>query len=872
MCSTSPSPPAERLQDLEKQVARLREENARLRGEGAGPDHDTIDYRRMVEGLPGVAYQFRMTTDGAYHFRYISEKCIGLFGYTVREIVADASRVFRLLPPEDAKRVETAIAASARSLRPYSVEHRVVRPDGETVWVHASSIPRKLPGGEIRWDGFALDISERKETEAALKESEEKFRLAFNTSPDAINLNRLSDGRYLDINEGFTRIMGHTRQDAIGKTSLELNIWDDPADRERLVAALRETGYVQNLEARFRAKDGTVRYGLMSARVLPINDEAVILSITRDITDRKRDEETIQSRILALTRPDIQVGDVRLTDILGLDMLQELQDAFSDASGVPTMIYDNSGRLITRTSNPTGFCRLVRSTPEGSRRCEAFDARLIEELSQNPRPVVRKGCVARRIITGTAPIVIGDLHVANIGMGQMTEGDLDMDEIRRFAREIGIPPEDLAAAADTLIPFDPDRFDKTLAFLNTLARQLALMGLQNLQQARFIHERDQATKGLHHAQRMESIGMLAGGIAHDFNNILFPIMGYVEMLLEDAPAESWGRGALEKILDGTTRARELVKQILTFSRQTGEEVQPVRMQLILKEAMKLVRSTLPSTIAVRHRIDENCKAVMADPTQIHQVVMNLITNAYHAMQETGGELLIGLTTVEPPAAAELSSLPPGRYACLTVSDTGPGIPADIRDRIFDPYYTTQPQDKGTGLGLSVVHGIVKSCGGGIHVHSQPGAGATFKVYLPLKETAPDAQAAPAHADIPGGTERLLIVDDESAVVSIVQAMLERLGYRITSCTDSGAALETFRQTPEAFDLVITDMTMPELTGPQLTRRLREIRPDVKVIICTGFSDLMNEEKAAALGIQGYILKPVIKGEIALKVREVLDGP
>ncbi len=721
--------------------------------------------------------------------------------------------------------------------------------------------------------GFARDISRRKAAEAALWESEEKFRLAFQTSPDSINLSRLSDGRCLDINEGFTRIMGYPREDVIGKTSLELKIWDDPEDRERLVAALREKGRAENLEARFRARDGTVRHGLMSARVIPINGEDVILSITRDITDRKRDEEIIKSRILALTRPDIQVGDVQLTDILGLDMLQELQDAFSDAFALPMIIFDVRGRLITRLSNPTGFCRLVRSTPGGSRRCEAFNGRLIEELSQNPRPVVRKGCAIQHIITGTAPIVIGDLHVANIGMGQMTEGDLDTEEIRRFAREIGVPPEDLAAAADSLIPFDPDRFGKILAFLDTLARQLALLGLQNLQQARFIHERDQAAESLHHVQRLESIGTLAGGIAHDFNNILFPIMGYVEMMIENAPEGGRERRNLEKILEGAIRARELVRQILTFSRQTGEEIQPVRMQLILKEAFKLARSTLPSTIAIRHRIDEGCKPVMADPTQIHQVIMNLITNAYHAMHETGGELDIQLETIEAgPALSEAASLPPGLYARLTVADTGPGIPESLLDRIFEPYYTTKPKDQGTGLGLSVVYGIVKNRGGAVQVENRPGGGAVFSVFLPVKETKADARAAPATTDIPGGTEHLLMVDDEPLVVDMAKAMLERLGYRVTPETDSKAALETFRAHPDRFDLVVTDMTMPGMTGVQLAGRLREIRPDVKIVICTGFSHLMDEKKAAGYGIQGYILKPVVKSEMASVVRKALDGP
>ncbi len=829
-----------------------------------------IDYRRLLEGLPGAPYQFLIGKNGTYHFPYMGERCIDLFGRTAEEIMADAAALFQRLPPADAEAVNRAIEASAETLSPYSQEHRVITPDGETIWVHASAIPRKLPTGDIIWDGFSLDITERKSAECALRESEEKFRLAFETSPDSINLNRLDDGRYIDLNDGFTKIIGYTRREAIGKTSIELNIWDDPKDRERLISMLKRNGYAENLEARFRAKDGAIKYGLMSARILQLKGEAVILSITRDITDRKRHEETIKSRILALTQPDIDVGALALTDVIGLDILQEVQDAFSAAFKIPAIIYDKNGAAITRPSNFTDFCRLIRSSPEGRRRCEGFNSKLSADLSRTLRPVIRKGCAVHNIVTGAVPIVVGGRHIGNIGMGQMIDGDFHIGQLQSFAEEIGVPSRALGSAAASLMPFEKNRFETVLAFLNTLAEQLGLLGLQNLQQARFIHEREHLTHRLGQVQKMESLGTLAGGIAHDFNNILFPIMGYAEMLLDDAPEGSLARKNLEKILAGTIRARELVRQILTFSRQANEEVQPVRVQIILKEALKLIRATLPTTIDIQRHIDPSCLPVMADPTRIHQVIMNLITNAYHAMQDSGGVLDIRLETIEKPAPdVAPPSVADTRYICLTVADTGHGIPADLLEKIFDPYFTTKEKDKGTGLGLSMVHGIVKNCGGAVQVESQPGAGAVFRVYLPVKETTADARTAPA--DIPGGTEHLLMVDDEPAVVYMGKAMLERLGYRVTPETGSEAALETFRTHPDRFDLVVTDMTMPGMTGVQLASRLREIRPDVKIVICTGFSDLMDEKKAADYGIQGFILKPVVKAEIAAKIREALDA-
>ncbi len=372
-------------------------------------------------------------------------------------------------------------------------------------------------------------------------------------------------------------------------------------------------------------------------------------------------------------------------------------------------------------------------------------------------------------------------------------------------------------------------------------------------------------------QKMESIGDLAGGIAHDFNNLLFPIVGMSEMLLEDLPIGSPEHESAQEIFNAGQRGTDLVKQILAFSRQTEHKMMPVRVQQVLKEVLKLARSTIPSNIKINQYLQSDCGLVIADPTQIHQIAMNLITNAYHAVAQTGGKISIRLKEADL-GSDDLtgSASKTGRYAMLTVSDSGTGIDPGILDKIFEPYFTTKSQGKGTGLGLAVVYGIVKDHGGDMGVHSDLGKGTTFTVYLPLAVK----QVNQAHEKIveilPTGSEGILLVDDEVPIVHLERQMLERLGYRVTTRSNSLEALEAFKANPEVYDLFITDLTMPHMTGDQLAKEIIRIKPDIPVIICTGFSERIDQEKIDAIGVKGFLAKPVIKSDLAQMVRKVLD--
>jgi len=386
-------------------------------------------------------------------------------------------------------------------------------------------------------------------------------------------------------------------------------------------------------------------------------------------------------------------------------------------------------------------------------------------------------------------------------------------------------------------------------------------------------ERRQLEIQLHQAQKMEAIGTLAGGIAHDFNNLLTPIIGYTEMLLEEIADSSGQRQKLAEIRNAADRAKDLVWQILTFSRQGAQELKPLKVQSIIKEALKLLRSSIPTTIDIRQDIDPQCGAVMANPTQIHQIVMNLCTNAFHVLRQQGGIIGVSLKEIslkEDDYLVQLH-LTAGRYLRLEVSDNGPGIPSAIIDRIFEPYFTTKKKGEGTGLGLSVVHGLVKNFGGHMTVYSELGKGTTFHVYLPVIKSvlAPEqtVQAAPK----PRGTERILLVDDEEAILQMEQKMLESLGYKVTANSKSLEALAEFSKDPYAFDLLITDMTMPDITGAELAKKAMALRPDLPVILCTGFSELINEAAAKNQGIRKLAMKPITTLEFATIIRSVLDS-
>ncbi len=386
-----------------------------------------------------------------------------------------------------------------------------------------------------------------------------------------------------------------------------------------------------------------------------------------------------------------------------------------------------------------------------------------------------------------------------------------------------------------------------------------------------ITERKKLEKQLLQSQKMEALGTLSGGIAHDFNNILTPILGYTEMLMEDMPEGSVQHSNLHEVYLSAQRAKDLVKQILTFSRQTETRSIPFQIHSIIKEAVKLIQSSLPATIEVTTHIQSR-GVITANPTQIHQVVMNLCTNAYQAMRTRGGKLEVSLSdqTVGDDFAAKLHRLKPGEYICLRISDSGGGIAREHLDRIFEPYFTTKKKEEGTGLGLAVVHGIVTACGGAITVKSKIGQGTTFDVFFPKTGQEEILSIEPDGASEYAGSGKILLVDDEPQIIKMTGILLKKMGYEACSHIEWNAALDAFAKDPYSFELVITDMTMPGMTGDRLAEIIMRIRPDIPVIICTGYSELLTREQVRKKGIADLIMKPLSRAELSRAVREAIE--
>jgi PAS domain S-box-containing protein len=375
---------------------------------------------------------------------------------------------------------------------------------------------------------------------------------------------------------------------------------------------------------------------------------------------------------------------------------------------------------------------------------------------------------------------------------------------------------------------------------------------------------------LRQSQKMETVGTLAGGIAHDFNNILSPIMGYADLALGDLPAKHPARDDIEQVLKAARRARDLVKQILVFSRRGDQIRQPVQLHLVVNETLKLIRSMLPSNIELSQRVMNQGDTVLADPGQMHQVILNLATNAAYAMRGKGGVLRVELAREELDAErARNLDVAPGTFVMLSVTDQGEGMDAATRHRVFEPFFTTKRPGEGTGLGLSVVHGIVHSHGGAIDIKSAPGEGATLRIYFPAAEAREESIVEPGATPATGGGEHILIVDDEPAIVALLKRMLESRGFRVTAYSSSEEALACFRDRADQFDAVITDQTMPRMSGTQLARAVHELRPDTPVVLTTGYVDDA-AHRDGGREIAGVAVKPYDAAAITTVLRKVLD--
>jgi len=760
-----------------------------------------------------------------------------------------------------------------------------------------------------------------------LARSEEKYRQLFENSPLGIFRTTL-DGRALAVNVEMARIVGCTSpEEAITDFSnLAGQFYVDPERRREFITQLTAKGAVQHFEYEGQKKNGETLWISMNANLTKTDatngqaGEVVIDGFALDITDRKRAEETLRDseakfRSLAESSRDyimrydrqgrhtymnpaaLAISGLTETDILGkthrecgfpeeLCALWEEKIMQVFASGEPY-------QMEFSWNSVAGPVYLDwQLTPEHDAEDRVFsvlgvsrDITERKQVEQNYQTLFREmlnGFALHEIICNDAgwPVDYRFLAV-NPAFEQMT-GLQSEDVVGRSVREVmpGIEDHWIKSYGRVAITGEPAFFESSSGDLKKYfevtayrpaPNQFACIFANITERRKAEDERKNLQQQLQQAQKMEAIGTLAGGIAHDFNNILGAVLGYAEMARDDCPAGSPVARDLDQVIKASHRAKDLVKQILAFSRQAEYELIPLQPSIVVKETLQMLRSSLPSTIAIHQDLAADTGTILADPTQIHQIIMNLCTNAFHAMEESGGVLSVILET-HTLTARDLGDRPhvkPGDFIHIAIGDTGQGIAPEIRDKIFDPFFTTKEIGKGTGMGLSIVYGIVDSYGGFVSCDSQLGKGTVFHITLPILPADHPLPQTETVKIIPIGSERILFVDDEPMLSEMGQSMLQRLGYHVTVRGSSLEALSSFQNEPNAYDLVITDQTMPGITGIDMARRMLQIRPDLPIILCTGYSSLISEKKAMATGIKGFALKPLAKKDIAALIRKVL---
>jgi PAS domain S-box-containing protein len=645
---------------------------------------------------------------------------------------------------------------------------------------------------KVRTKKIENEISERLQAEAAMKESEEKYRLLIKNLPGIV---------YRGYRGWSVEFIDNKIEQITGYAAEEFNtgkiIWSDIIFQNDIQIAgadfhkalkTKDQSYVR--EYRIKAKDNSIYWIQDRGQIVSNGKETEYISgVFYDITKQKRTEE--ESLLLA-TAIEHAAESVIISNRIGT--IQYVNPAFEQLSGFSREdIIGQNFRILRSDKHDKGFYKDMWE-------------------------VISRG---------------------NIWSGYITNRMKD-NTLREFETKIS-PVQNGSGDIVSFVSVNRDVTQEKV-----LEAQLQL------------------------AHRMQSIGTLAGGIAHDFNNILSAIIGYTELTVDYLEKGSLPYNNLQEVLEAGERAKDLINQILAFSRQSEQDLKPLQLKLIVKEVLKLIRATLPSTIEIHQDLQSDA-AILGDQIKIHQVLMNLCTNASHAMLEKGGVLSVSLSEVELDSSFIVKhfDIKSGSYLKLSISDTGHGMSASLMERIFDPFFTTKEKGKGTGMGLSMVHGIVKSHNGTIHVYSEPGEGSTFNVYLPIIEKQLE-QKIIAEKPIPTGTEHILFVDDEESLINMGKQLLVSLGYDVTTRISSIEALELFKTRPDAFDLVITDLTMPNMTGDELAKKLMAIRPDIPVILCTGFSTRITEENAKNMGIRAFIMKPLIRKDIAETIRKVLD--
>jgi len=792
-------------------------------GEAAGTIgviRDITEKKRMEDALLESGQRMELALKGAELGTWdwyvatgdatFNDRWAEMIGYRLDEIRPHYSTWENLVHSEDMPDVMKALQSHLDGLTDYyESEHRLKHKSGESVWVLTKGrvIERDEQGRAVRVCGTHLDITGRKRVEEALSESEARHRILFESANDGIFLG--TKNGYIDCNPRTLEMFGCRREDIIGRSPMDFSPPVQP--------------------------DGS-----QSAEKIRAYDEAIMAGRAQvfEWKHRKLDGALFDAEV-SLNLVKLPSGPHILAIVRDISERKRTEEALREGQEKYRLLADNI------TDNIWIFD------------LDAFCFSYVSPSVVNITGYTAEEATGFQLSDVLTP---ASLELATKKLEQELANDGISDPSRSRTLELEQFYKD-GSTVWTEVSMSLIRDQE--------GRPKAILGV-----TRDISERKKLQTQLQQAQKMETVGTLAGGIAHDFNNILQAVLGYSELARQKIAVGQNITRELDVVIQAGTRATDLVKHILSFSRQNEPGSKPLDIGMIVKESLNLLRASLPTTIEIKQKIAEAPETVLADPTQMHQVVMNLCTNAAQAMSETGGvlEVILEAVAIDEVSAARYAELNPGRYQRLSVSDTGHGMDKETQSRVFDPFFTTKETGMGTGLGMSVVHGIVKNHGGAITVDSQPGKGTTFHVYMPALDS--HTQLEPVSAEpmlLATGTEHILFVDDEEPLVELGYQMLESLGYKVTTRTSSLEALELFKHDPDRFDLIITDQTMPKLTGVNLAREVMKIRPDIPVILCTGFSATITPEKARTAGIREFVMKPLLIRQISKTIRKVLDG-